>query len=498
MKIINNKLNNKLSIIIISIFLIISIFNFNLIYGNNYDENNYDENSYNLLEKYYSTFEQFDLEGYLSTQDLRSYSNKEIEIKKHNINLMWENVEPISHNIYNLNTEINENIKLVTYELDAVVGNYKNNNFNYSMKMIAIFSNINNTWKILKIMPLIQYDELVEYINIEKSLIKLNQSLNDGFINQSLNKINLTKNNSLKPEILNFKIENNSKKINCEFDINSLNYIKNINIKEFVSDKIYNLLIGNFGINLIISKNFNDDNNNKNNKFIIEINNGNLKLVNKTSKTIKYNIYIDECTISAIKDKSISPMDAYNQNLIIMKGETIGSKIKLTLGKIVYSIFNFFKSEEKVNSIILEGENFELLNKGKYDYVGPSSRSKGELYLGTGRSSAKIKFNSEKQKKVFIYIKINDDKKHRNGARSVDIYFNKQDSNFNSTINYNHKSINTITPKSFWTWKYIGEVNIKKGENEIEIFKPKQTSAAFIMDKIGLFDNKIDSGNIKE
>jgi len=475
-------MNKKINLTILSILsLLIIISSSNIVMAS------YENESFNLIDSYYTFFEKFDLNEYLLVQDLRAYSKEELEIKKNNINLMWKNVEPKSHHIYNLDVEYRDNIKLVTYDLDAEVSDYNNHDFKYKMEMAAILTNINNSWKILKIMPLNQLDELIELINTEKSLEILNKSLNEQFINKTVQNLSIDINSSI--SLMNI---NKTEKNNCKFDLKLLNYINKINIKEFVSSKIYDLLIGNFGVNLIIS------NANENNKFIIEVDNGKIKLVNSTIKPIKYSIFVDTCTLLAIQDKTISPMKAYNQDLILIKGESVGSKFKLFFGKTIFKIFNFFKSWFKTKSIILEGENFKFVRQGKYDYIGPSFRGDGELYLGTGKSSAKIKFNSDKEKKVFVYIKINDDKKHKDDSRSVEIYFNKGLSKFDSIIKYNHKSINTETSNSFWTWKYLGETLIKKGENEVEIFKPKQTSAAFIMDKMGLFDKKINVDEINE
>lgn len=455
----------------------------------------YNQETYDLIDNYYLTFEAFDMNSYLETQDLRDYTIEELEIKKDNIDLMWENVQPLYHHVYNLDVTFDENVAIVTYDLEAGMGTYNSDDeFNYEMEMGAILSNINNEWKILKIMPLTQLDELIELINVEESLIILNESLENNFVNETY--LYLSNETDISEEIIvennTFKIVNDTNElptdiikdeINCEFKTEYINNINGINIKDFISENIYDMLIGNFGINILIDED---------KKYLIEINDGVLNLINSTTKTIKYSVITDSCTILSIHDKTITPMQAYNNNLITIKGETIGTKVKILFGKILFEIFNFFKSGNDIENIIIEGEDFKLLDSYKYNFVGKTSRGPGELYLGNGKSSANIEFNSNSNKIIYLYVKITDDKLHQDDTRSVDLIFN------DNTISYIHKSENTITPNSVWTWKYLGEIEIKEGTNNLEIYKPKQTSAAFIMDKLVLFDEKVEISEIDD
>ena len=115
--------------------------------------------------------------------------------------------------------------------------------------------------------------------------------------------------------------------------------------------------------------------------------------------------------------------------------------------------------------------------------MGKSSRGE-EAYLGDGGSSVTYNFNSDYSGNMNLYIALNDDGIHPDGARNAIITVNGKE------FKYEHVSENTLTEDSAWKWYYIGEVPIKES-NVISFEKEKTTSAAFIMDKFKLVKGKV-------
>ncbi|RLG12492.1 hypothetical protein DRN73_02450 [Candidatus Pacearchaeota archaeon] len=146
------------------------------------------------------------------------------------------------------------------------------------------------------------------------------------------------------------------------------------------------------------------------------------------------------------------------------------------------NVFSWIKNlffKEKIPDdyfILIEGENAVLSGKGNYTYSGKSGRG-SELYLGDKNVNASYIFNSSYSGKFQLYAFLADDGVHENGARDVNFFINGK------KYKYSHISKNLTCGKSPYSWIYIADVKLKKGNNSILIIKPETTSAAFVMDK---------------
>ncbi len=465
----------------------------------------YNEDVAYALGEYYLSFANEDLNAFLSWNYLNEYSKEAIKQKEKALTNLWKSIDIEEFDYFNgLTTDVDKQIAIAHYTLkykikfpDKTIDEEKN------ITTLLIFQYPD--WKVVISGESNVIDGLLSsYINSIKAYTNTT-----GFVFENTTGNTSQKQSNNKEENKtggskegsndnNNNYDNNSKTLptdipkkegsrECRLSLDDLN-ISSISIKKYVPENIYDLLIGNTLIELKIGKK----------SLLINVNDGKLKLIGNTNNEEstklkpKYTIEAGPCTILAIKDGTISPNKAYEDGLIKLSGESFGNKIKLTLGKIAYSIFSFFKGTKMPKMIILEGESFQLENAGKYSFTGKTSRGPGELYLGTGGSKATKEFSSDNSRDVYVYIKISDDKLHKDGSRSAEIYIN------NEKLAYRHVSENTITQKSAWAWKYLGKAKISKGKNKIVILKPKQTSAAFIMDKIALAYEKVDASEIED
>lgn len=128
-------------------------------------------------------------------------------------------------------------------------------------------------------------------------------------------------------------------------------------------------------------------------------------------------------------------------------------------------------------TIYVEAGDGTLLNGDSYSYIAESARGL-EAYLGDKGASAVYEFTAESAKDYELWVKLSDDGIHDNGARSVTIVINN-----NQTRKYAHVSENTITDTSVWKWYKIGTVTLAEGSNKISFTKDENTTAAYVMDE---------------
>ena len=202
-------------------------------------------------------------------------------------------------------------------------------------------------------------------------------------------------------------------------------------------------------------------------------------VINSISKTeeIDYVATLDGCTLQRIISGS-DPMAEYNEGNIELKGMGVTEKIKTGLGKIISRIVGWFSPTPY--ELRVEAETGELGLAGRYTFIGPTSRGPGELYLGNGNAFATYWIDFDYEGILHLYARVADDAKHANGARNAVMSMNGEE------LMYKHVSAN-YQP---WGWEYVGEVFVVKGMNQFIVTKEKTTSAAFVADSFGFFEEK--------
>lgn len=442
------------------------------------------------VNTYYDSFANEDFGTYWNTQYLLPYSSEELKLKQDGILETWKVIDTLSYTLKNLVVEENADLGLASYTVNVVLGEIVNGEpktLGYTMDMTAILIN-DNGWKIISVNP----TELVK-TNLDYEILKENVT----FINKTP---------VLPPKIVDTKVKDDFKKVKfvarcgdgiCEEDEDCIYDCKGnleinlppiadkpsecvpditefTNIKDFSLDKIQgaSTLIGN---DKIIEFSFDKE------TFYYHVLDGLVNRVNETKPD--YIITTDACTIEKIMDGANAQLE-YDTGNIKLKGNSAGSKIKVGVGKLLFNIYSWFKKPPL--EIWVEAESGELIGKGKYSSLGPSSRGPGEAYLGNGGVSVKYIVNSKKNAEVYFYISITDDALHKDGSRDATFTVNGKE------IKFKHISKNTVTKDSPWAWQLLGKTNLKKGKNIITVTKDKSTSAAFVMDKFVLSENKMD------
>ena len=418
---------------------------------------NQKNNLYNAIDNYYLTFSAENMDDYLNTQYLGHLSSEELIAKKKLIREMWDaySSDYSLSERDNCTYTVEDSMAIVEYTLSTrILDNNYNELDSFDVDMTAILFDTKNGWKIFNTVP--------------TSVFEFNTAVDlFGNVNDSKDE-ELIEENSSKAEINTSK---NNKSIACDIDFN-LTFDS-----DFVFDNstLINSLIGN-DKNIMLKIGDSLD-------VYYHFNSGHLKLIPET-EDIDYFISMDSCTLQRLVQGS-SPRLEYRNGNIRVEGKKISSTFKITLGKLLFKVYSWF-APPPPTEIWIEAETADLKNKGKYSYVGPTSRGPGELYLGDKGAVAEYEFNLKQDGVVYLYARVSDDGLHRDGARSVVFNIDGED------VKYESKSHNYMIDGKFWGWVYIGKFDVTSGKHTFTITKPTQTSAAFIADKFVLFDKKRD------
>lgn len=126
-------------------------------------------------------------------------------------------------------------------------------------------------------------------------------------------------------------------------------------------------------------------------------------------------------------------------------------------------------------AVLVQAETGELLNKGAQSFVSDTVGG-GEAYLGDGSAAVMYSVSVPAAGKYVLSVRLNDDGKHVDGARSATVTQRDQ------TLTYTHVSENIVG----WKWFNLGNLYLVAGENVLKFTKDKTTSAAFVMDSFKL------------
>ncbi|PLW80147.1 hypothetical protein C0585_04495 [Candidatus Woesearchaeota archaeon] len=405
--------------------LIIFLLMFQVVYADEIED---------TLTNYYESFKTENLDLYYDTQTLNLFTEEQRISEKELINLIFEKTDLIDYKINNLEYTIDGNAAVLNYELYAKVTE-GDESLEYTENFVAILVK-EDKWMVFKIVPQATFEVLVNDAGINGDFSDNNDLIFDG----------------------------NEIKDSCVANLSLIEYVDGVNMYDYASQKVIDMVAGDKNIEFKIGEE----------SIYLAVSSGVIKLLDSEPETIHFIAETDECIFEEIANQELDPMVAYNNDKITLKGNTIGSKTKTFFGKIGLTIFNFFN--KKNNVIEVEGEDGTLGGPIKYSFIGETSRGPGELYLGSGGSYASYTFESGAKQSMYLYVKVSDDSKHANGARSVVIDINGEE------YDYNHVSA-TYNP---WGWEYVAKIKVQKGTNTLVITKPKQTSAAFVMDKLVL------------
>jgi len=401
------------------------------------------------LEKYYSEFQKENIDGYMETLYLEGATKEIYDGRKTNVLQIWDSLDTLDYNLLIFSEDIDEDISMIEYEITSVISDGKDKE-TYSMSMTAILYKEENDWKVYMVTPTKILETNLELMMLNSENKTENNKTEEKMIEKEDNE---TEDESSEP------VEKGRTYLKCNYDTNDLTNMKDQTVESSIST-----LIGNDKIV----------------KVVVDSNNYYFKILNGKANSIKiekydYEAVLSSCTLDRIQ-RGASIINEYNEGNIKLKGHTFGNKIKTTLAKIAINVYGWFKSNPV--EIWVEAETGELYNARKYSEIGSSSRGPGELYLGDGGSYAIYNIKSKKDVDVILYIFINDDGKHPDGARNAEFTINDQ------SLVYNHKSKNIQHDGNYWEKFKLGKVHLNKGKNVVKISKTKSTSAAFIMDKM--------------
>ncbi len=451
--------------------------------------NNQEKQLSSILNEYYDSFAKKDMDSYLSLQ-AKSADRNIIEKE-------WESMDVLYYKLSRLELDVYKNIALADYYLDMRLGIGENIvSFEEPMRAIMVFKD--GQWKILVVNQKKLMDETLSRLRIESFREEKNlsakedvdpildddpekeqkvlpgpcgdgvcelgescymdcsmyrSSCGDGVCEEGEDcfydcgepkKIDLTSSGS------------------CDYD-DSFEELTNIDLRSAeIPSWIMKSLTNDLMIRLSVD--------NKNYFFRVE--NGSIRPL-PVSEDYNYQVTTDSCTLASIETGSITFQEAYDSKKIVIEGNDFNSKAKSFITNLFLKILSLF--QDKPMKIIIEGESGKLVNPGRFSFVGPTSRGPGELYLGEGDSKAIYHFNSSIRGQAYVYIRTSDDGKHEDGSRDAEFLFE------GFKLDYKHKSHDVANT---WEWEYLGNLNLSKGPITLTITKPKQTSAAFILDKI--------------
>jgi len=426
-------------------------------------------NFYNVLDSYYLSFSEENMDSYLSTQFISHLSDEELSAKKELIKSMWSEFSS-GYSLDDLDSWefiVEDNIAIVKFGLFANImdSNYETVK-SYDQSMTATFFLTNDGWKIFNIVPtsVFEFNAVVDLISNDDSDSEVDDinSLNNG------STIDYTPSRGPScDEFGNCFKRGPSLFIHpvvCDLDISSFKDEDGFSLEDISG---VNKLLGN---NKIIKVSIDGDSY----EFYYLFKDNVLTPVSATPD-IDYLVTTDSCTLQRISDGS-NPMDEYDRGKIKLSGASFRSKLVTSFVKIMIEVYSWFVPDEPF-TLWIEAETGTLSDAGKYSFIGPTSRGPGELYLGTKGSFATYEFESDFEGDVHLSLMITDDGLHSDGSR--DAVFNLN----GNSLRYTSVSQNTSSGDSVWKWVDLGIVHLNKGLNTLIVSKPEQTSAAFILDK---------------
>lgn len=430
-----------------------------------------------LLETHYTAFANENWSSYINT--FIKLDEAQIKIKKENVEKQWKMLDTLAFELSDFKFQYYEDLIVVTYTADFTI------QFSDDKKAIED----QKRFSALIIGDKIGF--IGDELNVKKALSEIFLEMENVTIYEQKEvntcgdgRCEINESCEVDCRVLTYKcidcekisVEDikdelpKTKKI-CDFDktlLNSQNKEISKDILNKIPDFLKEKILGEVALNILI-----DDV-----SYPLLIKDG---IVNaKPLKKFDYVVNTTSCTLKNLQEKEIDFNTAYDQDLITIKGTTIGPKFKTFILSIGLTIKSWFNPQPK--EILIEAESGKLYNKGRWSNIGiASSRGVEELYLGTGGSYAEYEFKSPfKGEDVELWIKVSDDGLHKDGSRSVEILFNDK------LLNYNHKSVDYYSSGEIWGWEKVGLVEVNKKNNRVIFKKPKQTSAAFVMDKFKL------------
>jgi len=420
-----------------------------------------------LVESHYSAYAKEDINAYLATYI--SMSEAATMAKRDNVLAIWENTDTLSYSISDFDIDEYKDVVIASYTIDYTLAFTKEGKIVSNRDRLSAVMINENGWKIVFVgdEPGVQAamaELLLSSNRTYKEEPKPQEKCGDGkceigeTCETDCTRIEYTC-QTCSTEGEKIDLRGREKKTTCAYDSSKIKpgnsgdlpelpsvVPKNVRLKGVVDDEVY----------------------------FAELKDGKYTTYSYL-EDVDYIITTDSCTFANVVKGDLDPQEAYEKDLIKLEGQTIGTKIKGTIANLVLTVYNWFKSTPF--SIIIEAETGLLENKGRYSFIGATSRGPGELYLGDGGASAAYSFDSDYAGKAHIYLWVSDDGLHADGARSVVFNVNGQD------LPYNHKSANYVQNGKFWGQEYLGQADIIKGKNTAVITKPSTTSAAFTLDK---------------
>jgi hypothetical protein len=128
---------------------------------------------------------------------------------------------------------------------------------------------------------------------------------------------------------------------------------------------------------------------------------------------------------------------------------------------------------DRQGSIIVEAGVGVLSGNVFLSYIGESARGE-EAYLADGGVTATYMVDADASGQYELWVKINDDGLHLDGARDAKVTVNTD-----QIGQYNH--ISQVIDG--WKWVKISNYTLTEGDNSVVFEKIETTSAAFVMDE---------------
>jgi len=390
-------------------------------------------------------FAQEEMDGYLDTIVTAHLSPAQLAARKAHIQQLWDTLDTVSFAAdppYEIS--VDEGVAIATYTLKTTISDGKEQ-FSYEQRLSAMLFQDDTQWRIFIVLPEKQLQQNLALLALEDAdyLTKtVGDEPQDGLEDEPETPTNETVEPSCAPDLTAFK--------NPTIDLTKIPAASSLvgdekTIAFTVDEQTFYYLVKE-------------------------------KRLTATEQEADpdYVVTTDGCTIERIK-AGADPIAEYDAGNIKVEGGSFTDSMKLGVGKIVFWFYRVFTSTP--NQIWVEAENGILQNAGQYSFIGATSRGPGELYLGTGGSSATYIIEAPNEGIYYLYVRVSDDGVHANGARNAIFTINGVE------LPYTHISKNYVVDGKFWGWEAVGTAQLKKGINTVIVKKPQQTSAAFTMDK---------------